>query len=655
MIPHMHTIRILVGCLVMIAATQHAAARTEPVKSVQPKVTQPIAPRGGVMMLPLTAERHGDHWPQTIELRTGSNRVITGQVAWIHLREDRGDRHWTDDPRMLLIRSVRPEDDSSQIAQDNVLGPYLLARLPLDADGPLRFGNSKQMLKPEWRDIPGGALPRPAEELDAAALGAGGNDDRSTLQLTPSPDRPDPVSPFEYWRWMMMADRMELNPPVPFGGEVERMAAEHYAALWRIGMARLAGQSQRIADQCRQLLTQTCIDRHQPFAAWVADPAQVGSLLSRLLDFTRNDQMILSDAVAWIDEQSPLTIWPVAEYVPGDAADADARNNDAVKIAVASSRSEPLIATLRWTGDLAPAGPDMAVRIEPGVLMEVTVIRPPLPKPPGVGMRSAPEPPRQILTIETPATGNASGHTYEIEFGPRLAHATPPGVFFRPLMPPLSLAEAQLKRMRVMPDDRLTLVQVRRLSGRWEIFAECRRKGTNLAASDGAKRDANRSADSATPTSDVPPSAPAGTGPNLPELLTSFDDLRGFEAITLLLGPAENLESRGGGGPNTLSRYGPAIWLTIPETGFWRLARGESDGTLQIHRKSYSDRWYCRIVLPESWFSAAETSPALVGMIRSHGDSNQLETGPNITTPWRPTPSRAAINLDRWDDLPASE
>jgi hypothetical protein len=57
-------------------------------------------------------------------------------------------------------------------------------------------------------------------------------------------------------------------------------------------------------------------------------------------------------------------------------------------------------------------------------------------------------------------------------------------------------------------------------------------------------------------------------------------------------------------------------------------------------------------VLPESWFSAAETSPALIGFIRSHDDSDELETGPNVCVPWRIWPTRAAINLDQWDDLP---
>jgi hypothetical protein len=590
-------VRWLCAAGLALMAAAHASAQTA--RTIQVRVTQPVAPRGGVLMLPLTAERHGNRWPETLDLKSQDGRTLTGLVAWIHPATIRHGRQWTDDPRWLLIRAIQPDDDSATFAGDPVMGPYLLAEIPNDMDGTLRLG--KQTLHPVWRNLKL-LTPLPGEAASPAAIDSTSafatRTDASVLAITPAPDRPDPVSPFEYWRWTLLADRLEMKPERPFGGEIERMAAEHFAALWRIGMERLARLSPRVAQQCRNMLTQTCIDRRQPFAAWVADPAQVAGLLAALLDFNRNDAQVLSEAVAWIDQQPPLIFWPESEF------------GDHIVLAMATIRTEPIVTTFTW---LNTNEPPQAVRIEPGVLMQVTIDRPPMPQAPAIGLPAPPEPVVQTLSIV------AGESRFEMAFGPRILRTTPPGVLFPPLTPPLTLAEIQMRQQQPFPIDQATFANVRRLSGRWEVFFECRR--TRIDGADG--------------------------GTALPETLTSLDDARGAEAITLLLGPENQDRVAETHGPDSPMR----VWLTIPETGFWRLARGESDGTLQIHRASYADRWYCRIVLPENWFSAAETSPAWIGFIRSHGDSHQLETGPASSVPWRTVPGRAAINLDSWDDV----
>jgi hypothetical protein len=96
----------------------------------------------------------------------------------------------------------------------------------------------------------------------------------------------------------------------------------------------------------------------------------------------------------------------------------------------------------------------------------------------------------------------------------------------------------------------------------------------------------------------------------------------------------------------------PNVWLCIPENGFWNVVQGVNDGTLQVHRRSYLDRWLCRIVLPETWFSALRPELSFLGVARTHGESFQIETGPNICTPWRPQVERVILDLSRWDDLP---
>jgi hypothetical protein len=207
----------------------------------------------------------------------------------------------------------------------------------------------------------------------------------------------------------------------------------------------------------------------------------------------------------------------------------------------------------------------------------------------------------------------ALGRKSDLSFGPREVIARPPGVFFSALLGPLTLADVQAARMRKTPVEYATSAHVRRLAGRWEIFFECRRPAPPL--------DAN--------------------APTVPDEVEAVSDLRGVEAVTLLLG-ADDQRTDGG----------PRIWLTVPETGYWRVLRGINDGTLQVHRRSYSDRWNCRIVVPDAWFGGGLSNAVQLGCVRSHGDSDQLETAPSACLPWRPAPARARIVVDRWDDVP---
>ncbi|MCI0365298.1 MAG: hypothetical protein L0219_15625 [Phycisphaerales bacterium] len=578
-------------CL-LIALGLLSTASAEPVRGIHSRIGQPIAPRGSVLLLPLTAKRPGDHWPPTLNLELESGQNLTGTVAWIEPASPTFLRNWTDDPRDLAVRAVFPDDDSSTSDPAGPLGPYLLARLPIDGAGAITL--NEQTLTPTWHDVP---------DLPSLLFGEEAStwSDEPQLPLIPSPDRPDPVSPFEYWRWTLLADRLEMRPPRPFGGDVERLVAEGYAALWRIGLDRLKAQSQGIAQECRLTLTKTCIDRRQPLAAWIADPEQTGSLLSRLLDFSTPDTTALTNAVEWLDRQAAMFIWKESEAA------------DAVGLNAIVPHDEPLVARFTWPGADTR---DTTVQLEPGVLTSISIERPPRPKPPAIGLAAPAEPTRQVLQVD------ARGRAYYVPIGPRALVARPPGVFFHALSPPLTLAQVQGVQQSPLPANQASFLSVRRLGGRWEVFVDCRRP----------------------PRAD-PDSAPSQQ--SLPHELRSYHDLRGHEAITILLGPAD-----AAAGVDETSTSSPQVWLTIPENGFHRVIKGSNDGTLQIHKASHPDRWYCRIVLPESWFSAEQTNPALIGAIRSHDDSVQLETGPRASLPWRPEPSRATLDLQPWDDLP---
>jgi hypothetical protein len=555
------------------------AAFGDTVRGILALTEEPIAPRGGVLMLPLGAQRHGESWPATLPLILSDGTTVEGSVVWICARE--GDparpRRWTDDPSGLAVRSIERGDDSAAGGG----AAYLLARLPVDGEGPIELGKpGSGRLRPVWCDLHEAPIRENPPESEPLRM-----------PLEDSPDRPDPSSPFEYWRWVLLAERLGLRPPSPQAyGPVGSLVAEHYAGLWRIGLGRLARPGPGVAATCRDLLTRICNDRDLPggrFAGWVAEPEELGRLLSILLDHTRTEASLVNEALAWADLHRPLLVWQEGAY------------GEQVRLAIVNRGFEALVAKLAWEGT---ADIPIAIELQPGLLTRVRVDRPPLPGPTGLVQEE--EPQRQVLLIDAP------GQSVRVVFGRRCVTARPPGVFFPPLRPPLTLAEIESGRQRLIEPARATSMHVRRLWDRWEVFFECRR-------------------------GHEAPSTAAGDDP-----LRSFAgplEVQGVEAVTLLIGPEDD----------------PAVALTVPETGWHRLFVGGNDGTLQVHRRSFSDRWYCRIVLPEAWLPVLMESTALrLGGIRTHGDGEARETSPATSAPWRRAPGRAAVILGAWDDLP---
>jgi hypothetical protein len=543
-----------------------APAVGEPVQGVRCRVTEPIAVRGGVLMVPLEARRGGDGWPQGMELSPIGGDPIAGVVAWIHPATPPEGRRWTDDPRSLAVRRIEPTDDTSVSGAGS---PYLLARLPREGGGPLRVEG--QTLYPRWRDRAGSAR-RPGWSASG------------TLELASAPDRPDPDSPFEYWRWVLLAERLGLSPPSSHAhGALAHLVAEHYAEVWRLGLARLHAIDPGVSARCRDLLTAVCLDGQQPFAAWVIDPVSVSGLLAILLNFERPDGEVVEAAREWVDLQDVI-VMRVAPPVPG-----------VVALAIANPLGEPISVRFTWLGSKRLA---TAVTMEPGRLTRVTIEAPPAHRPPGrtdLGRREADV---QVLVMD------AAARQRRLTFRVGDLPAGPPGFVFTPLRPPLTLAEAQAGWQRVLPADRTTTAQFRKLNRRWELFVECRRPGWP-----------ERSRDPAT--------------------VAGVEDARGIEAVTILLG-----------------RESTGVGLTVPETGWHDIFRGDRDGTLEVHRRSYHDRWFCRIVLPDRWLQEDGEGPARIGLVRTHGDSESVETAPYPVLPWRLEPGRADISLDTWDDLP---
>lgn len=550
------------------------AVNAASVKGIRSTISNPIAIRGGVLLLSLTARQHGKNWPSTLKLVLSDGRKLEAQVIWVHHDTTTSFRHWTIDPRSVAVRRIVKSDDSSL---PDTAAAFLVVRLPLDADGQLKLGS--QRLRPQWFDPP--AIIDSLGEVDP---------DAATLSLIRSPDLPDPSSPFEYFRWVLLAQRRGVHPPTPDAmGEIKAMVAQHYSDLWQIAFTRLASSSSGVAGACRDLLTQTCQDLNQAFAVWVNDPLELDALLDLLLNKSRSDRDVRNAALAWADSKDLSLMWP--QGIVGDQ----------VEIAFANPTFKAQVVRFRWLNSDSEV---IAAELEPRVVTRVNVDRPNAKKVfqlPGTLHISAERSPT-ILLIEM------DNLSEKITLGSGVPVATPPGVYFATLRQPLTLTEARAQLRYVVKKDQRTTIQIRKLNNRWELFLECWRKqeATNKV--------------------------------NITHA-SNLDQVRGSEAVTIFIGPAQ-------------FDGGPTVMLTVPEYGWHRLFAGSNDGTLQIHRNSYVDRWICRLVLPDAWMVGKSPGRIKLGFARTHGNSKMIELGPNTTVPWQLDPGRIEIDISQWNDLP---
>jgi hypothetical protein len=557
------------------AVAQSTPPASPPVSGIRTVAVTPIAPRGGVMMLPLAARRAGHGWPRTLRLTLEDGSTLSGAVAWLHRRDpEELHRTWTADPSGLAVRLARSDDDSS----DPTTGaPYLLVELPEDGAGGIRLG--EQVLAPIWCDPDAPYAGRP---LPAA--------DRPPLMRIATPDRPDPHSPFEHWRWVLLGDRIDRRPPTTdVFGEIGALVARHYADMWRIGLARVGELSPGVAASCRDLLTRICHDGQTSFAAWVASPDELSLLLGTLLDHTRSADSVLAEALAWADARPPVAVWPEADF------------GSRVRIAILNRGHDRIVARLAWKGqDDLP----VAAALEPGVVSRVFVDRAPLPEPDPIGLVRRDEPARQELVV------TAGTQTVSLAFGRRAVGVRAPGAMLSPFRPTLDLASIQGREPRPLTVATATSLHLRRRLGRWEAFFDCRRSPRT-----GAETDVE-------PVPDDPFASFARGRP-----------IRAVEAVVLHIGTED----------------APDVVLAVPEHGDPRVLVGAGDGALEVHRRSFADRWYARVVLPESWLHGGRAAPTLIGATRAHAGTNAVETTPTAGPPWRAAPGRIAFDLTAWE------
>ncbi|TVQ54897.1 MAG: hypothetical protein EA377_04590, partial [Phycisphaerales bacterium] len=397
---------VLVGlfgsCLLDRAAPADQAAESH----------RPVAPRGGVMMVPLPPRDGNAPWPAEMTITLNDDRQLTGPIGWITPQTRPAPFRWTRDPRHLSIRAIRPDDRATSGRPGQAV---LLVELPPDGDGPVHLGG--RTLTPIWVDLPG--------------LPEGGADDGRPPRLERlwRDDRPDPESPFEYWRWVLLAERLDRRPPPPPGPMssderademVVSLLARHYADLWRAAIHRVERQRGDLGSLLRDRLTWTGYANSRRIALWVADPAETSRLLNLLLRWERPIERIIDEVQDWSDAQDEVIIR--IEYETATE----------VGLAIVNPAFRRAVAFLQWD---RPDEIPLAVELPPGSLTRTRIDRPAVElRPPSIAgqrVRPAAQPDELDVTI-----GDWT-HTYTI--GPRAIAVHPPGFVFPTLREPFSL------------------------------------------------------------------------------------------------------------------------------------------------------------------------------------------------------------------------
>ncbi|MCH2148033.1 MAG: hypothetical protein MK095_01210 [Phycisphaerales bacterium] len=539
---------------------------------------QLVGIRGGVLMARVGSTGDTTGWPKQVTLTLndhGSERSITGVLAWIGTStSEQPTRPWSWDGNDNIIRPIRPTDDLAKIPLDNPdSGAYLLAELPEDAGGVLELG--PRTYTPRWMHLPN-ALP-------ALSLGPARRAARY-MEAENSPARPMADNPFTWWRWALLAHRLDMRPPPPPSGTaVESLFARHVEQLWRIGLTRLAGESRGIAARCQDLLTETCRDGDTEFATWIVERAPINELLEMLIS-PEPVTSLVDKALAWTDRQVPDLAWLEQRY------------GQQIQLAIANPDPDAHVAQFIWSGqEDVPSGE----RLDGSSVTRVTLNRPA----PDIIAQLYPE-----LIEGDVASLNivVQQHVMTIPFGPATISVKPPGALLGPFRSPRTLLELRTGQPATVPNAEPTFAQLRKLAGRWELFIEC-----------------------------VRPQDTAGKP--FFNMLRSLDELKGREAVTVLIGL-----------PDTASK--PARYaLCIPEHEDPAVLVGPRDEPPEVHRRSYADRWLVRFVLPKYWLPDAD-EPLHLALIRTHGNSMDFETAPNACIPWRMQPDMVQLDLSQWED-----
>lgn len=425
------------------------AARCAEAAPPEPATLRPVAVRGGILALPLRSPPPGEGLPERVAVAiVGDEGVVdvSGRVAWIGLPPPPVDRRWTRGSNPTVLRTL-PEGADPRILLDGaqatrlerIDGPILLVELPPIVGSPrLRLATDAPdalAIEPAWIE----PAERPA--IDPTRFAEWRD------------DRPDPDSPFEWFRWSVLADVTGEPAPPPPGDAATQLMARHVAELWRAGLARVERRSRGVADALRRRLVATvrAPESEREIAGWIAEPAELGSLLALLLDTSRDDEAIMQAALAWMDARTPLAVW-----VETDAA-------GALGLGVLNPLDDELVLRTQWIGEREPP---LAALIPPRAIERVRVERPNRSTLGGAPAGEDPEPLVLALIGER--------YSKRIAVAPDAVEARPPALTLGAFVPAPSLAETRLGVLGSVPAAWTTTGSLRLRGGRWELFLECR-------------------------------------------------------------------------------------------------------------------------------------------------------------------------------------
>lgn len=437
--------------------------------SVRILATDPPAPRGGVLMVPVAplpasaragAGMQREATPRVVD---ATGRALPALMVAVGSREDawRTRVSWTRDPAGPAVRHASREApvDGSVVDGSAVGGSaadawawFLLIDLEGAAEGALLVDDVP--LPVWWLDAPSPSVPDPF-----------GLPPTGVLEIAQDAARPDPSSPFEHWRWILLAEESGREPPPAdrFVDPAERLMAQAMADRWRMALGRVASVDASAARACRHQLTRLARDGDREIAAWITDPDQLTALLTRLMDRGRTGRRLAEDALAWSESMPPFLAWTVAE------------TPEATAFVVLNRSIRDLALEVRRDERGATPHP---LQVAPGRLVRAALPR--TPDDPADVLLAARRPTSREPRHSTMSlTGH--GHTLRLPTTDGVLRIVPPHGRFPVALPPLTLTEAAQGARRAPDARRRTDAHLRRREGRWELFVTCARPALGAA------------------------------------------------------------------------------------------------------------------------------------------------------------------------------
>lgn len=436
----------------------------DPLASLPPEQTfattdvQPIAVRGGVMLLPMARRSAAEAWPATMQLTLGDGRTLRGTTAVVRPRQRAAAPQWT---TPLVSMGADPAAEATA-AEDVVL----LVTLPHDGEDHIQLG--AQRIDPDWLD------PLP--------------DSRSAEPVAPTegePHLPDLNAPSEHFRWHLLAARVGEPVPDPRGSPHDALYARHLASLWSGALERLR---QADPDAARHVLAEltgrACVPEGECIAAWATDLRELNTLLEALLDPSADGIGIVESARRWVESRAPVVAW------------AEGEDDDGVMLRIANPRPTTLAVALRW-----PDRKDASVQVtlEPETVHAVRIQRdtigtrelpqdvvraleeqdlghlaPPEVDPQREAVRRAVE--RSARAIPSVVVESAEW-SMTVPIGVGCVAARPPALALGAFLPRASLSEIRAGTVRAAPHGLMTTAQLRRRPHGWEVLVDCAREG----------------------------------------------------------------------------------------------------------------------------------------------------------------------------------